>query len=211
MRNNISVNGLPRTSNEDVTELIIELCEVYGILITVNDIEDAYREDAHTRFNTLIVKFKSFDTKKELLAAKSKKWVSVGDMQSLACDSNDASNNKSIFINNHLTPIVARMQHCGRMAIKGKKLSSCWVTSNGFMVKRNNESKPILLKTLTELERLVYDGIQPDEHNRKMDDFILPLENKPKTKLRKKSSGNKGKNKKEIKEQCENWKSYVLQ
>lgn len=154
LRNNVSLSivGIPASKNEDRTKIVVDLCSAFGMSISGSDLESVYRV-AHAKSNMMIIKFKSFDHKSLLLSAKAKKRLTVRDIPNIHCADSAASN--PIFVNSHVTPIIGRMLHCGRTAVKEKKILACWITSKGFMVKVNTDGEPKIVHTLEELSCLV--------------------------------------------------------
>lgn len=195
LRNNIHVIGLPHSDGENLTKITMDICGFLGVVINPNDILSAYRVRS-TNSGMFIAKFISFDTKANLLAAKKKKKITVGNIMSASCSSNCASN--EIYINSHVTPYVNRLLHRGRLAVNDKKLAACWVTSNCLMVKKTIDSEPIQIRTYEELcavlgtvseqlsEPKSSNGKRPRGHN---DSLSPSLEAQPKPKQRHGSRG----------------------
>lgn len=196
LRNNVSIVGIPVAKDENIAKLIVDMCSVFGMAIAATDLKSFYRV-AHAKSNMIIAKFKSFESKSLLLAAKAKKRLTLADIPNIACGASDAS--KPIYINSHVTPVIGRMLHSGRIAMKEKKILACWVTARGFMVKISNASEPKVLHTLEELNGLVGvlesmpaqpTSFQTGKRNKPEDDS--PNGNKPKSKIRNTSRGRSG-------------------
>lgn len=197
LRNNVSIVGIPPTKNENIEQIVVDLCGALGIVIATGDLNSVYRV-AHAKSNMLIAKFNTFELKSRLLAAKGKKRLTAGEIPNVACSSGYATN--PIFINSHVTPIIGRMLHCGRMAVKEKKILACWVTSKGFMVKVKNDCEPKVLHTLEELNcfvgvleslpvQPVPSTVQTGKRNKPENDSLSPVDNKSKSKQRNTSRG----------------------
>lgn len=106
---------------------MIEVCSFYGIALASADIEAVYRV-SNSKSDMMIAKFTKFEHKMKLMSAKGKKFITIGDIPSVTCNSGGQS--KQIFINSHVTPTIGRMLHRGRLAVKDKQIAACWVTGN---------------------------------------------------------------------------------
>lgn len=70
--------------------------------------------------------------------------------------------NNQVFLNNHTTPYFGRLLFHGRKAVKDGAIHSCLINSNGFYIKKTNESKPKEVKYVDELFNMMQNkGIKP--------------------------------------------------
>lgn len=149
LKNNISIYGLPCSDNENLMEIV---CKVFGQLnieVMSTDIQTCYRVKG--KFKIVVVKCVDFGVKDKIMKAKLDKVIKVADI----FPDTSAENNTNIFINNHTTPYFGRLLFHGRKAVKDNIIHSCWITSNGFYVKKTNESKPKEIKFMNELLSMV--------------------------------------------------------
>lgn len=157
LRNNIHVIGVPSLDGENLTKITVDICVFLGVEASTTDILSAYRV-RNAKAGMFIVKFVSFDTKANLLAAKKKKTITVGNIKSVSSPTNVTSN--EVYINSHVTPFVNRLLHRGRLAVNEKKLAACWVTSNCLMVKKEAGSEPIQIRKYDEFNALLGTAIE---------------------------------------------------
>lgn len=181
LRNNISVIGLSPFAGENLQHLMT-VCAFFSIKIGSADLESVYRV-RNGRSNMIIAKFTNFETKVKLISSKLKKRITVGDIPSVP--SYAESSKKDIYINSHLTPAIGRLLHRGRMAVKEKKFSACWVATKGIMVKLTETSEATMVTSMDELNDLAGGPLSTSspkplvsaKRNRKANDSFSPNNN----------------------------------
>lgn len=152
LRNNVAIIGLSPIVNENLKVTVNDLCNFLQVPLVDGDIDDAYRV-ANNRSNMLIVKFRNFTTKLELIKARSAKKVTVNDIRPSASNSN-----AQIVINSHVTPPISRMLQRGRSAVKDGIIAACWITGGASMLKATNDAQPLQAKSFDELIRILDSG-----------------------------------------------------
>lgn len=150
--NNINIIGIQPSNGEILTNIVLNIFIFYGLSITAADIETIYRVK-YARSNMIIVKFNVFDVKLNLINAKKNKKLTIGDIPSV--DGSIANSSKEIFINPHVPPFVGRLLYRGRTAVKDKKIVAYWMSANSLLVKVNNESDPVMIKSMSDFEKIL--------------------------------------------------------
>lgn len=152
LRNSVSIMGLPQIQDEHTVEIALDVFALLNCTIKPDDLDYAYRSKSNKdRTGNIIVKLLSYEHKIEILNAKAKKVVKVGDV--VNCEAPLA--NQFVFVNNHVTPFFAKLLFHGRQAIKNGQAFSCWLTSAGCNAKFTEEGKPFIYKSTAELNALI--------------------------------------------------------
>lgn len=145
LRNNISIFGLPHNEGENLSEIVDSVCKAIQIEVMPTDMQACYRVKG--KFKIVVVKFVSFETKDKIMKAKTDKTIKLSDIFENITAEQDAQ----IFINNHTTPYFGRLLFHGRKAIKENLIHACWVSSNGFYIKKTSDAAPKEVKYIDEL------------------------------------------------------------
>lgn len=168
LKNNISIVGIPKREDEDVMETILEFFNSLDVHITRNDISAAYRTTGRTSTCPIIVKFVDFKSKLTALEAKATKPKETH---------NNGDNDQQIqpiYINNHVTPFFARLLAAGRFAVKDKLIHSCWIATEGCMIKVKEGDSSKNIKSLAELEAITGRNGLPKANKRSKPDNVSP-------------------------------------
>lgn len=150
IKNNISIVGIPKSAKEDPRKTVLLVCQKLQLQISEEDIVAVYRtSNKASNFSSIIVKFEQFASKKSVLDAKSKKKLSLFDI----IKGEAANKKKPVYLNNHLTPFFARLFSAGRQAVKEKRIHSCWIASNGCLMKQNENDEPKVIRSIDDLDK----------------------------------------------------------
>lgn len=148
LKNNISIYGIPFNADEDLVEIVKAVFKFYNIELNVSSISGTYR--VKKSVNLIVVKFKDFEMKDLIMKAKSEKILKLTDLFATS-----SATNEIIYINNHTSPFFGKLLYHGRQCVKEKKLFSCWISSNGFMVRKTENSSPAEMKSVEHLMSFV--------------------------------------------------------
>lgn len=179
LRNNVSIMGLPQIQDEHAVEIALDVFALLNCTIKPDDIDYAYRFKSNKdRTGNIIVKLLSYEHKMEILNAKAKKVVKVGDV--VNCEA--PIGNQFVFVNNHVTPFFAKLLFHGRQAIKNGQAFSCWLTSAGCNAKFTEEGKPFIYKSTAELNALIqkYAAASSSKTSTEQSSNQAPANDKPK-------------------------------
>lgn len=151
LKNNISIHGLPISENENAIKTALLVFAAFGLNFSEQNITAAYRASgAASATRSIIVKFAEFKDKLSVLNAKTKKPVTMKDV--VQCSGE--LQNRSIYLNNHVTPFFAKLLAAGRNGVKSEQLHSCWIGTDGCLIKVKEGDSPKIVKSLTELEAI---------------------------------------------------------
>lgn len=150
LRNNIAIMGIPPTPNEDLTSIVSSVLKLLAAN-AMEKVESVYRTTPNAKRTLIIVKFSDYDTKIEVLNARAKKSIKLDQTVFKGASKSSAI----VFINNHVTPYFGVLLYHGRQAIKQKKIHSCWIASNGCLLKMVEGGEPMGFKTVDELHGII--------------------------------------------------------
>lgn len=167
LKNNVSICGVPKADDENASAVALTVFKAFGLNFSPTDFTGVYRTTG--RFSAIIVIFSEFTNKLSAMAAKSKKNVLLGDV----ADCDDSQRNTQIFINNHITPFFARLLGVGREGVRNKTIHSCWIATNGCLVKKTPEGKPIIVRSMDDMTKLT-GGADSSSKKRSKPDFTSP-------------------------------------
>lgn len=151
LRNNLSIVGVPRTSEECLETIATEIFRSLGCESAKTTIDSCYRINNNAECNIFIAKLKAYELKHHILAAKMDKRLSLKDIDRLC------SSDQPIYINNHLTPFFGKLLADGRRAVKEKKIHSCWMSSNGPLLKLEVNGKQMNFYSAEHLATIIED------------------------------------------------------
>lgn len=152
LRNNISINGIPFNVNENLNDIMSAIFKFLKIDVMTTDINAMYRVKGSR--NLIIVKFNSFDAKDKVMKARMEKEIKLNDIFTADSTSPSPGLEQTIYINNHSTPFFGRLLRHGRFEVKEKRLYACWITSNGFFVKKTENGSPLEVNSIDQLKNL---------------------------------------------------------
>lgn len=152
LRNNLSIAGVPRTADECLKTIASEIFNILGCESTESCIDSCYRINNNAECGIFIVKIKAYELKHRILTTKTDKNLSLNDIDPL-CQSD-----QPIYINNHVTPFFGKLMAEGRRAVKEKKIHSCWMSSNGPLLKVVADGKQLLFHSSAHLESIISEG-----------------------------------------------------
>lgn len=151
LRNNIAIANVPIEANENLFDVVKGLMHAIGIAdLKVDELVTA-RRIHNSRSHLIIAGFRDYDLKLEVMKKKAEHKLQVADV----FDLEKGQPNSPIFVNNHLTPFFSNLSYHGRMAISGKQIHSCWMSSRGFLVKLNADSSPTVIKDQLQLSNFI--------------------------------------------------------
>lgn len=153
LKNNISIVGCPKYDDENVTETVIKIFKAFGVHFKPTDFSGVYRSmGKKPSFTSIIVKFKDFEKKLAALNSKAKKPIKMSDVFGAS------QSNAQIYLNNHVTPFFGRLLSVGRQAVKDERIHSCWIGTGGCLIKLDETSKPITIRSLDDLDAVAIRG-----------------------------------------------------
>lgn len=151
LRNNITISNVPVNPNENLYDIVRSILILIGIPnFKVDDLEVARRVPG-SRSSLIIAGFRDYAFKADVMKKKSSKMLKVSDIFDL--QKGDA--NSRLYINNHLTPFYSKLSFHGRQALYNRLIHSCWVSSNGFLVRLNENSNPIVINGVSEFDEFL--------------------------------------------------------
>lgn len=149
LKDNLTIFGIPMEKSENVFKLAISVFKAIGCDFTSTDFKSVHRTKARSeKMSSIIVKFCDFDNKLKVLNAKNSKTVTLKDIIP-----KHAQAKNIVFVNNHVTPFFAKLMALGRQAVKNKTIHSCWIGSAGCMIKKNENSSAISIRSIDAMEK----------------------------------------------------------
>lgn len=141
LRNNITISNVPLIPNENLYDIVRSILISIGILnLKVDDLETARRIPG-SKSCLIIAGFRDYSFKADIMKKKTTKTLKVSDIIELQ----NGEANPRVYINNHLTPFFSKLSFHGRQALYNRLIHSCWVSSNGFLVRLNENSNPVVI------------------------------------------------------------------
>lgn len=148
LRNNITISNVPLIPNENLYDIVRSILISIGILnLKVDDLETASRIPG-SKSCLIIAGFRDYALKADIMKKKTTKTLKVSDIIELQ----NGEANPRVYINNHLTPFFSKLSFHGRQALYNRLIHSCWVSSNGFLVRLNENSNPVVINCVNEFD-----------------------------------------------------------
>lgn len=143
--NNLSILGLSRLKNEDLTEIFLKLCKQLKVNVSHRDIVRIYQTNGVNE--PVIVKFRNYETKVMVKNSAHLRDVWTNDLFKLRSNERPTK----IFINLHTTRFYGKLISIAREARKNGKIYSYYLCKRGLIVKRNENSKERIVLSNNEL------------------------------------------------------------
>lgn len=178
LKNNISIFGYPRQADEDVKKTALAIFRAFNCNFTEIDFTAVYRTEGKSpKFSSIIVKFAVFEKKLLALNAKAKKPIKLSDIMGATANQVNAQ----IYLNNHVTPFFSRLLATGRQATKDGIIHSCFIGTNGCLIKLKEGSKSISIRSLKDFDGLRTKlDINATNKRNKPDEPTSPQDSRPK-------------------------------
>lgn len=147
--NNLIINGVEKTSDENLIEAVLEITQTLDVEIDQNDIIDVYRMENKENLSGLpspiMFKVKNKDIVSKILKNKKGKKLNTNMLPSKKYES------RPIYINEDLIKQRQFLYKKARDARKGKKIEFAWVKDGEIFIRKNSESRIIVLKHINQL------------------------------------------------------------
>lgn len=147
--NNLKLTGVPEAEREDLYSSVINLAEGLGEPLTKDEIDVINRVPSYAKDSKpIIVRFVSRWKKEEILQkllTQKRKLTTV--------DAKLQGPTRPIFINEHLTRQNETLAKGARDLKKTKIILYTWVRNTKVFIKKTENSPPILIKSLKDLEQ----------------------------------------------------------
>lgn len=177
LKNNITIFGCPKQESENVTQVALAVFKAFGNEFVAGDFASVYRTAGKKpNFSSIVVKFVLFEKKLAAINTKAKKPIKVSDIYT------GQQSKSQVYLNNHVTPFFGRLLAAGRQATKDEVIHSCWIGSNGCLIKIQEDGKPINIKSTDDLDllRTKVNTQQQKNKRNQPDDPTTPTERKSK-------------------------------
>ena len=157
----VDIRGIPRWSNENTDQLIIDLSKLIKVNISHDDIDISHRVSGDEKA-AIIVKFATRKKRNEFFNAR--KNLETKSAKDLGFDSTD-----KIFINESLTPANGLLMKEARIQLKKTGLAKFVWSSNGrIFVKESEKTKTYQVKSkhdVQQLQTIFERQMKTDENN----------------------------------------------
>lgn len=170
---NLSIMGIPPSDNEDLVSLVLNIFSLAGNVTARDEIFGCYRvKNGNTLTNIIIVKLNNPATKFQILKSKSNKELKVKDVY----QSTESNDNRSVYINNHVTPFFGKLLSEGRKSVKDKLIHSVRLTKDGCRVRFDADGEEKIYRSTSELQALI-----SSRHNRPKDRLSTNRNKRPRS------------------------------
>lgn len=153
--NNITIMGIAPFCEESLFQLVVDIGNVLNVKIQSEDIEKLYRING-SKNHIIVVRFFDWNLKSAIM--RNKRDVVIHECDVFSDVTKDSDQNNQIFINHHLTPYFGNLLQYGRNEVKKETLHSCWINSNGLLVKLNEHDTPHLFSSIDALQSFINSG-----------------------------------------------------
>lgn len=134
---NIIINGIDQEKKEDVYKIVEDIGKQLDINNPMDDVQVAHRMGP-SKTASIVVR---------LLNSKTRtKWVKAGKEKQLW--------KKKIYVNEHLTPKNQELYKKTKEIAKTKNFKFVWVNDNRILVRKDEKSKVLIMKTQDDLRRM---------------------------------------------------------
>lgn len=155
---NVEVTCIPETRNECITSTIIQLSNAVSYSLQENDIVTCKRvakiNPSDQRPRAVIVKLRTTDQRDNLLAAVTS-FNKTNPQDKLSTKHIGVSGSPSpIYISEHMSPAMKHLHAQTRRVAKDKSYKFVWVRNGRIRVRKDENSRPILILRAIDLEKL---------------------------------------------------------
>jgi hypothetical protein len=126
---NLEIHSIPEEPEEDLEVIVKELTEVLDVDIEYSDIDIVHRLNSKLKMRPIIVKFTSYDFKKDIYAAS-------GTLKYFKCPNDQLNNAKAIHINENLTTSRRRLYADVRKRVKQNNWFTSWTRDGKIFVRK---------------------------------------------------------------------------
>lgn len=144
---NFIVTSIPRSENEDVSEIIVNLLKSMDIAVRKEEFT-AHRLPSSKNPSPIIVQCNTRSTRDNIvrIARKNRPKLSLIDKN---------HPDRSIYFNDHLTPYFANLMAKSNTLKKNRGYRFIWMNGNKIMLKKDNLSRAIQITTENDLDKIV--------------------------------------------------------
>ncbi len=156
-KGNVIISGIPKTNNENVRELALEMASQLGVELLPNQICAAHRLPGSRQAKTtnIIVRLNDFEKKAELIKQAKKKRLEIESVP--------------IFIRDHLLPHDAILLREAKRLNREGAIRFVWIRNGEVMIRKNENTPAIKIRGMDDLTRLVK-GIVAVPQNREVEE-----------------------------------------
>lgn len=147
--NNVEITGIPENKGENIVSILQKIGEVAGCVIQLSDVDACHRIPKHGSGDnprSLVVKFISRLKKEELMMAAKKKGVTTSDL-------GFGRSSSKVYVNDHLTLTNKILFKKTREMCKEKSLKYCWTKEGRILVRKNDISRVIHIRSEDDLTK----------------------------------------------------------
>lgn len=152
LKRNICICGIPRTNDEDLDELVLNIGKMVDVPICLNDIVVVNRTKG--LYPAIIVEFKSFELKERVVKAANKMRLLTAQLIDLPPHSDQTH----FFVNPHMTAYYRRMWDIAYKMRKFGKIDSVELSEKGIIIHTKGNVKHVILTEtqLMDFEKTLY-------------------------------------------------------
>lgn len=150
--NNLEIVGLPQTSSDSPTDIVLKIAAYAGVELRHEDIESAHRVQPQNavagRPKPIVVKLRERMCKDKLLSGlKRKKGICTKD---IGIDGLE----KKFFVNEHLTPENKQLFNKTKLFAREKAFKFVWIRNCNIFLRKNEESPAINIRFEKDLVKI---------------------------------------------------------
>lgn len=142
LNKNIEIKNITN-SNMHPTEVVKTIANSINVQINDSDISNSY---SLQKSQKIIIEFTSLNKKREVMSKINRHRVDSSLINE------DNSNNKYIYINEHLTPYKRRLLWLAKTKARESNWKFIWTRSGNIYAKKNEISNPILILNAADIE-----------------------------------------------------------
>jgi hypothetical protein len=143
---NLEIQGVPYSPNEDMGKIISGIANKCNIDVNMKDL--VYHRVGHTNErSSIVVQFSNRNVRNEFLSTGKRLKLKLNDINAKYPD-------KPLYINEHLTSYNKKLLFQIKQIKYEKQWKFVWFANSKILVKKNESSKPIWIRNLTDLEKI---------------------------------------------------------
>lgn len=149
IKNKAEIFGIPKRINENPKEIVVRLARAAKVEIREEDMQECFRVKARDETQRqIVIEFKSYEKKAELVKAIKTKKLRLKDVQ-------EQPENKFIYVNEMLTREVKQILYMTKQEAKNKGWYRVWIYAGEVYVLMEEKGRQINIKNLEQLEILL--------------------------------------------------------
>uniref|UniRef100_A0A2S2P2T8 Zinc finger PHD-type domain-containing protein n=1 Tax=Schizaphis graminum TaxID=13262 RepID=A0A2S2P2T8_SCHGA len=153
LANNIEISGIPKTPNENISEIVNTVARVLDCQINSNDVIDSYRgKSRQNNDGKIVVQFNTKAVKDSLINSMKTRYKNKNPL--MAKDIHSNFSNSKVFINDQLTHNNKKLLWLAKETAKYYSHKYTWANLTGIFVRKIEGGQIFKIQNLEALQKM---------------------------------------------------------